>query len=194
MWASTTEPLDDGRGQRVRLLRGGAAVSYADAIRGWRQDEAFRAFFTRLLADAPFPAFRWETPPVTAATAGRAFEFVQLDSAGLDRTPDPEAFADQFRAAPAGTSVLAFPNLGNDAILVVPRPAGPAYGHLAAFIRRAPETQTHELWRVGGAQMQSRLGPRPVWLSTAGMGVSWLHVRLDDRPKYYGFRAYAEQR
>ena len=25
---------------------------------------------------------------------------------------------------------------------------------------------------------------------TAGMGVAWLHVRLDDRPKYYGFAEY----
>lgn len=40
--------------------------------------------------------------------------------------------------------------------------------------------------------MVARLGVRPVWLSTAGMGVSWLHVRLDARPKYYGFAAYRE--
>jgi hypothetical protein len=33
---------------------------------------------------------------------------------------------------------------------------------------------------------------KPVWLSTAGAGVSWLHVRLDDRPKYYGYRPYQE--
>lgn len=30
----------------------------------------------------------------------------------------------------------------------------------------------------------------PFWLSTAGMGVSWLHVRLDERPKYYRFQEY----
>jgi hypothetical protein len=30
----------------------------------------------------------------------------------------------------------------------------------------------------------------PEWLSTAGAGVSWLHVRLDDRPKYYGYAPY----
>ena len=43
--------------------------------------------------------------------------------------------------------------------------------------------------------MARRVGARPVWLSTAGAGVSWLHVRLDDRPKYYGcgpYRQYAE--
>ena len=25
----------------------------------------------------------------------------------------------------------------------------------------------------------------PVWTSTSGLGVYWLHVRLDSRPKYY---------
>ena len=40
--------------------------------------------------------------------------------------------------------------------------------------------------------MQRRLSAKPVWLSTAGAGVSWLHVRLDDRPKYYGYAPYRE--
>jgi hypothetical protein len=40
--------------------------------------------------------------------------------------------------------------------------------------------------------MAARLSARPVWLSTAGAGVAWLHVRLDDRPKYYGFDEYRE--
>jgi hypothetical protein len=34
---------------------------------------------------------------------------------------------------------------------------------------------------------------KPVWFSTSGMGVAWLHFRLDQRPKYYTYRAFAEQ-
>ena len=33
--------------------------------------------------------------------------------------------------------------------------------------------------------MQQRVSASPLWLSTAGMGVSWLHLRLDSRPKNY---------
>jgi len=40
--------------------------------------------------------------------------------------------------------------------------------------------------------MQSRIGDRVVWLSTAGAGVPWLHVRLDDRPKYYHYGPYRQ--
>jgi len=59
------------------------------------------------------------------------------------------------------------------------------YENIAAFVREAPEAQTHFLWRLVGNLMERRLGPSPVWLSTAGAGVPWLHVRLDQRPKYY---------
>jgi hypothetical protein len=78
----------------------------------------------------------------------------------------------------------------------VPCPLGndSAYGHLAAFVRLAPEDQRHALWQSVGNAMVLRLGTRPVWLSTAGAGVSWLHVRLDDRPKYYGFGSYKQWR
>jgi hypothetical protein len=57
-------------------------------------------------------------------------------------------------------------------------------------MRTAPGAQKHALWRAVGEAMQRRISQKPVWLSTAGMGVAWLHVRLDDRPKYYGYMPY----
>lgn len=196
MWDCTPQFLMGGRAQRFVPRRGGLPVPYRDVLRYWREDEGFRTFFVSLLANAPFPAFRWETPPVTALTIGREFEFVLLDAPGLDRAPDTQAFAEQFRCAGTDSGAIAFPNLGNDALLVVPRPAGPtpAYAHLAAFLRQAPEAQVHDLWRVVGKVMQSRVATEQTWLSTAGMGVSWLHVRLDTRPKYYGYAPYREAR
>lgn len=128
---------------------------------------------------------------VTAETAGRPFEFVLIDSPGLARDADPAAFADHFECA-EGTEILEFPNLVGDSRLIVPCPmAEPAaYGHLSAFVRGAPEGQRQALWRAVGEAMERRLDGRPVWLNTAGAGVPWLHVRLDDRPKYYGFGPY----
>jgi hypothetical protein len=193
MWSSRSEQMADGRILRVAIDRDSSPVSYAEVLRRWQQDADFRSVFIALLADAPFAAFRWETPPITTATANRPFEFVLLDSPGLARNPDAQAFAEHFSGTATG-GVVEFPNLGNDAIMVVPCPNGPlsAYGHLGAFVRQAPESQRHALWKRVGAAMQRRLGTKPVWLSTAGAGVSWLHVRLDDRPKYYGYRPYRE--
>ena len=190
MWTAQSEELADARGLRFTIALDSIPATVAEVLRGWQGDASFRSLFNALLADAPYTAFRWETPAVTAATVSRPFEFVLLNSSDLARRPDPKAFAEHFADTEAGVAV--FPNLGGDAIMVVPCPvADPsAYGHLAAFVRHAPEVQRHALWQSVGEAMARRVGPKPVWLSTAGAGVSWLHVRLDDRPKYYGFGPY----
>jgi hypothetical protein len=192
MWTAKSEILANYRGLRFAIDVAGRPATYADVVQGWQNDPAFRALFNSWLADAPFASFRWETPVVTSATLIRTFEFVLLDCPGLARTPDPEAFAEHFRGKEE--SIATFPNLGGDAIMVVPYPvAGPeTYGHLAAFVRLAPEHQRESLWQAVGEAMSRRISSKPVWLSTAGAGVSWLHVRLDDRPKYYGFGPYRQ--
>jgi hypothetical protein len=190
MWSSRTTQLSNGV-IKLAIDVGSSPVSYADVIHLWQNDVGFRTFFIDLLVDSSFSAFRWETPPITAATANQPFEFVLLDSPDLASDPDSAAFDEHFNTmAPGG--VVEFPNLGRDAIMVVPCPDDPPsdYGHLAAFLRHSRESQQHSLWESVGAAMQRRLGPKPVWLSTAGGGVAWLHVRLDDRPKYYGYAPY----
>jgi hypothetical protein len=192
MWTARSEELADARGLRFAVELDARPATVAEVLCGWQGDAGFRSLINSLLADAPYTAFRWETPAVTAATVARPFEFVLLDSPGLARRSDPAAFAEHFGGADADVAV--FPNLGGDAIMIVPCPVAEpsAYGHLAAFVRLAPERQRHALWQSVGDAMARRVGARPVWLSTAGAGVSWLHVRLDDRPKYYGFGPYRQ--
>jgi len=192
MWSSRSEELADACGLRFAVAFDSRPATFAQIIRAWQSESGFRSLFNNLLAGAPYEAFRWETPPITAETVSRPFEFVVLDSPGLVRPPDPEAFAAHF--AGANAAAVSFSNLGSDAVLVVPCQLGDlsAYGHLAAFARRAPELQRHALWQTVGDAMARRVSAEPVWLSTAGAGVSWLHVRLDDRPKYYGFTPYKQ--
>jgi hypothetical protein len=193
MGTARSEELTDVRGLRFAVDLDGRPATCADVLRAWQEDGGFRSLFNAMLADAPYAAFRWETPAVTTTTLVRPFEFVLLDSPGLARRPEPGAFAEHFGEG-ARRGVVEFRNLGGDAILIVPCPmAEPsAYGHLAAFVRQAPERQRHALWQAVGEAMARRIGSKPVWLSTAGAGVSWLHVRLDDRPKYYGFGPYRQ--
>jgi hypothetical protein len=183
MWSARTDKLSNGSLFRIEYKH--RPIVFAEALRHWHRDAAFRTFFISLLAEAPYSAFRWETPPLTSTSADQQFEFV-LDSPELETDPDPNAFAMHFRDAEV-EDVVSFSNLGHDAILIVPRPLGDSscYGHIADFVRRAPDKQKHSLWRFVGHLMEQRLGPTPIWLNTAGAGVPWLHVRLDQRPKYY---------
>lgn len=115
-------------------------------------------------------------------------------------------------------NVITFFNLGRDAMLVVPCPppagtpssalsmvlpsssssatAPPQYmTHLQSFIRGASKEHTYSLFqRIGEAFQQvlqeSAAEDKPLWLSTSGLGVSWLHVRIDMIPKYYNWQEY----
>lgn len=182
----------DDHAHRYAITCAHKPVSFAEVLDLWQHDDAFRAFFNSLLIDSPFPAFRWETPPITRTNAGRAFEFVLLESPWLSDKPDARSFAERFTADDTNEGIVAFANLGHDAVLVAPSPRGPAsvYAHLGVFMRGGTDGQKHALWRVVGKTAQGQLGDSPLWISTHGGGVAWLHVRLDSRPKYYGHEPY----
>ena len=177
---------------RTRYLRDGRALTTAEVLEAWRDEEAFRGTFARDLADAPFEAFFWETPAWRAAELDRAYEHVVRDApplAGIAAEPGPFRFH-----LGVGRGVVTFPNLGGDADLVVPaaEAESEAYPHLAAFVRRAPAAQVDALLAATASALEARLerDAAPTWLSTSGLGVAWVHVRLDARPKYYTWAPY----
>lgn len=184
-----SETRDDGRCRHFAALQDERPVSFREALGLLESSASFRELLTGTLAGSDFRAFRWETPALAEGTAERPFEFVLVDAPDLPRPPDVEVFAAEFTPAP----VAVFENLGGDALLIVPCPlAEPeAYVHLATFVRQAPDAQVHQLWRTVGRAALDRLSPQPLWLSTAGGGVAWLHVRLDSRPKYYSYAPFA---
>ncbi len=190
MFTVATKTEMKGRCHRYEVFRDREMLPFSDALQLWQTNDEFRAFFVGILAESPFKAYRWETPPLIRGTVGRPFEFVLVDSPGLDRPANDTAFHQYF--SPAGHGVVSFESLGRDALMVVPSPRtdSSAYVHLAAFIRNGPTDQVDALWRLVGQYVEQRLDDRPVWLSTAGGGVAWLHVRLDSRPKYYSYSAY----
>ncbi|HAA11645.1 MAG TPA: hypothetical protein DCE41_08075 [Cytophagales bacterium] len=150
----------------------------------------FITYFTEVLKESPFEGFFWEVVPVTTTSLYRDFEFVLVQSNKLPKIEaNPDSFQEHFNQA---ASVVTFPNLGGDAQLVVPSALGSReyYGHLGAFLRNAPREQIDLLWRTVGQEYQKRIQEKPVWLSTAGLGVPWLHIRVDSRPKYYRYSPF----
>ena len=173
-------------------------VSVRHAVDLWA-DEAqgamFRLFTSLTLASSTFQAFRWETPSVTEATADRDFEFVLIDAPGLERKENPAPFADPFerhRSSDPTQVQATFPNIGGNAVMIAPLPktAGVNHCHLGSYLRTADQADCDALWIAVGKAMQDRISDRHVWLNTAGGGVAWLHIRLDDRPKYYHHAEY----
>lgn len=178
---------------RIEWTGGDGALTVGDIYRRLAADADFAIVFSQTLASLPFTALCWETPALTAGRLDAPFECVAVASPMLaHQKADARPFAEPFSEG-ADARVVSFDNLGGDARLVAPCPTDAAadYCHLASFLRTAPEGQVAELWRAVAEAVQRRLSEREVfWVSTAGLGVSWLHVRLDDRPKYYRHGPY----
>lgn len=193
MYRSEIRQLGKGHISRFRLLYDGQLLSWSDVMDRWQRDQLFRRFFVSLLVDAPYPAYFWETPPVTRATLDQRFEFVLVEARELaDLQTNDDAFANHFASAEPETSIIEFSNLGGDATLIVPCPRAPlsAYSQIGAFVQQAPADQQDQLWQHVGVALEKRLGTQPVWVSTSGLGVYWLHIRLDSAPKYYTYEPY----
>jgi hypothetical protein len=179
----TFEPAD-GSSNRYHGRRFGDVVTWRGLVDGLQRSTACRVALTTALRTRPEAQVFWETPALTVDALDEPFEFV-VSPASLDRPADPAPFArylDQ-ETAPAVT----FTNLGADATLVVPTDLddGTEHNYLLSFLRTVGDAQLHAFWQAAGAAIEGRVNDRPVWVSTSGGGVAWLHLRLDDRPKYY---------
>jgi len=190
MWRLHESGIGAGMRQWRPVADSGAVLSFGEVLRDWAASEPFRRQWLDWLRVLPFDACVWECPPVTAASLSRPFECVFLSSPSLaGMRPEPEVFVEHFRS---DRSIVTFNNLGGGAVLVAPCPSDGArdFSHLAQFVRTAAPVQQGALWQAIGEAMGARVGTDPVWLSTAGHGVAWLHVRLDSQPKYYRHDAY----
>ncbi len=158
---------------------------------GWRRfaeglvDGSGAAELTSFVGSVPG---LWECAPVSADTVDDPVEMVLLPNrliATLQADPGP--FRSHF--SPTGGPV-AFWSLGGDSRLVCPSAPGD-FPQLHAWAT-TPQADHAALWRLVGLELQAWWAntSEPLWLSTHGLGVSWLHVRLDPRPKYIHHRPF----
>lgn len=195
-------------GTALELLRDGNSC-FIDTLASSLSAFDTKSFFfecapitTRTLYQAKFEFVLVPAPQMDEITADmtdfRAHILAAIDNARTHANPATRE---------TNNLVTSFWNLGKDSLLVVPCPndseivpggrdSFQMYAHLAPFVRSKATEHIRALWSsVGQLALQMLLSPsRPaddkLWISTSGLGVSWLHVRLDKRPKYYNYNPY----
>lgn len=194
------------------FLKNGNTLTYIEAIKLLAKgDTQFVGLLNAAIAQHPSNAVFWECSSFTLGSIEQIpFEFVLIPSTDLDSIiTDISSFRSHFAAhrnsipGPSEPNeVTTFKSLGGDATLVVPCPSdlenlvyNPAeMAHLALFVRHAVPEHKAELWRAVGRTVLELLEDSALhqryWLSTSGLGVSWLHVRIDTVPKYYHWKEY----
>jgi hypothetical protein len=90
-----------------------------------------------------------------------------------------------FRQYCTGSSVSSFYNLGKDAILTIPCPKLRAVWPPLKFSRSSTLDLQTLLWRRVFSIAKD--AGKPMYISTDGRTVPWLHVRIEDNPKYYKY-------
>lgn len=110
-------------------------------------------------------------------------EFLE-DERLLNKKQDLKTFEEKFNKEKYAVS---FPNLSGDTILVVPIPRkGKRFTNMFYFMNNASEIQKKELWKKVAEQAKEFLKTNEnIWISTHGLGVNYLHVRICNNPKYY---------
>ena len=178
------------------------------------------AELSNVIASSPFDSVLFETPGCNwINSAMKPFEFVLVNEPRLkafaEINPDRHAFEEYFASplcSSSGndggsdpiTAVCAFPNLGKDATLISPLPQSgineASYSHLASFLRNAPQEQITQFWKLSAKSYIEELKHKHerinehvgTWFSTNGMGVAWLHLRIDSAPKYYSYGSFTK--
>ena len=189
MWIAKTTQEND-RVTKYHLTENDKILSFREVIDLMQNSLKFRQFFTDILRESPYAGYFWEVKPITKNRLDEDFEFVLVNTDAFKRLSPERQFFEQY--FDTDKPIVTFPNLSGDAQLIVPTNVSEDehYTHLVTFVRNAPHQQVAEFWEVVGEQYEALIGDAPRWLSTSGLGVFWLHVRVDTRPKYYQYQPY----
>jgi len=78
-------------------------------------------------------------------------------------------------------------NLPKDTILVIPKPRkNKKFTSIYYFMKNASNIQQAELWKLVAKQARKMLKKYDnIWISSQGLGINYLHVRICSYPKYY---------
>ena len=81
-----------------------------------------------------------------------------------------------------------FPNLSKNTTLLVPIPRkNKNFVNLFYFMKKESNLQQKELWKMVVKEVNKRLEKdKYIWVSTHGLGVDYLHIRISSSPNYYG--------
>lgn len=179
---------------RFRLKKDDHFLSFTEVFDLWEKENDFVDFYIESLTQTGYDAFYWEHPALQEEYSEERYECILQRSRPLERARvNEEAFKDYIHTSQLCVDFL---NLGKNARLVVPTKQAntTGYRHLGEFIRTAQTSQIRAVFQKIGRVMKEELSTaRMIWLNTAGLGVIWLHIRLDTRPKYYKTKQYKQE-
>ena len=176
---------------RFAIHQANQNLSFREVFQKWQEEEAFIHFYQKSLLQFGFEAFFWEHPALTTELLEKDYECAVRKSKSLQKRMQDEAPFKEYLDQPQ--NYVEIPNRKKDSLLIIPTHLGDTvnHTHFGKFIQTVPAPQLVQLFqKIGFLALERIHTETPLWLSTAGLGVSWLHIRFDQRPKYYKVQAF----
>jgi len=178
---------------KFRLKKEEQYLSFKNVFELWANDSEFVEFYKTELIKLNYQAFCWEHPALKKEFLEKKYECILQRSKPLEHLPINENVFKNYIYEKE--QVADFMNLGKNARLVIPTKKidKEIYNHMGKFIRLADAEQVNEVFKsIGKIIFEEIETKKLIWLNTAGLGIIWLHIRMDTKPKYYKTKSYKD--
>jgi len=183
--------------QMYRLCINNKWLNWSDIFVLANSNDNFVSTLVQILQSNPFAEYYLEFKPTSFDDMkSTIFEFVIIKTSGFALEADMKKFGEK-KLNTNSNFIQIFPNPSKNAVLICPcynhnYPIN-SYINIGKFmssanfqqkniiIKSAFETYYYEL---------NKLTNKKLWLSTHGKGVAWLHIRIDQSPKYISWNQY----
>ena len=152
--------------------------------------------FIEIFKQCPFEQYYFEVKPINIKNINTTqFEFVLYAATGLFNKAKYDKF-EEYGINQSNNRIKHFMNPSKNTLLIVPTYNKKCdihtYAHIANFMRYGNNKQQHNLLKKMFKYYEKELNKttNQLWLSTSGKGVPWLHIRIDQIPKYITFDEY----
>ena len=173
----------------------GKNLYWGDAIELFDDEDFVKSLVTIIntkTIENNYKSYFFECPKMNdALSKNKLFEFVLYDAKNNfeNKKADPTFFEQYFLKEKNICNVKS--NSGN--ILLIPKllTKNCTYLNLTNFLHYGDEQQIYELFKEIKNVTQKLLKEnKTFWLNTHGLGVFWLHIRIDFTPMYYHHKVY----
>lgn len=160
---------------------------WKNVINLWK-NHLFIDFFTEAILSCNMDNFFWECPSISLLNINtQPFTCFIIKCNAVIKTANKKAFEEYFNTS---KRIVHFYNKDKSALLIVPKHLNnypeKAYINISNFLKYSPKYQLYQLFNEISKDLCIELkNNKCIWLNTHGLGVYWLHIRLDTYPKYY---------
>jgi hypothetical protein len=163
-------------------------------------------------SDISIKSYYFQTPNICSLDIPIEFVLIKTYSLHMKKA-DWSKYSEYMNRKPRNRHSLSFINLSGSVMLTIPfnKKKDIRYGHIKDYITYASKEEIYDIFSEIGIQIEIHNEARrsinikkssdqgqcnnkdfcyPLYLSTHGYGVQWLHFRLEESPLYYNYDSY----